>query len=195
MGTVNHPHAMSELGAARMTELWWVLTLRGAVAIALGMIALLRPMTALFALVLVFAAYNVVEGLFSIIQAVRGARYRGRWWWPTLHAVVALTVAAVAILFPEITALIFTTLLIAWALINGILALASASRTGRAHGREWLIASGVVSLILAALLMAWPSVGLFTLTWMFACYALAAGISMLGLAFRLRWMSSVARGT
>jgi uncharacterized membrane protein HdeD (DUF308 family) len=190
MDAVRTPPPDAAPAAAQIAELWWVLALRGGVAIALGAIALLWPVTALLTLVLLFATYNVVEALASIVVAVRGARNRRRWWWSALHALVALAAAVVAVLFPAITMVVFVILLTAWALVNGVLAIVAAFSVERAHGRGWLIASGIASLVLAALLMAWPPVGLFTLAWMFAFYALAAGISMLGLARQLRAMRS-----
>lgn len=182
------PPARRRPDAAPSADLWWVLALRGGVAIALGMIALLWPITALITLIFVFAAYNVVEGLFSVILALRAARNRERWWWSALHGAVALVTAAAVVTFPDITILIFVALLMGWGLINGILSLVAALWFKRSPGRGWLVASGFASLLLTALLIAWPPVGLFTLAWMFAFYALAAGVSMLGLALRLRWM-------
>ena len=175
--TVFDPLTEGDPGNAQIAELWWVVALRGALAIALGIMALIWPIATLLTLVLVFAAYCVVDGLFSIILAVRGARRRERWWWSALYAVVALAAAAIAVLYPGITMFAFVAMLVAWALLNGVFAIAAAFRLDRAHGRGWLIASGVVSLILAVLLRAWPPIGLFTLTWMFAFYALTAGVS------------------
>ncbi|KRA84057.1 hypothetical protein ASD76_08655 [Altererythrobacter sp. Root672] len=178
---------------AQIAELWWVVALRGAFAIALGIMALIWPIATLLTLVLVFAAYCIVDGLFSIILAVRGAKRREWWWWSALYAVVALAAAAVAVLYPEITMFAFVAMLIVWALVNGVFSIAAAFRLGLAYGRGWLIASGVVSLILATLLIAWPAIGLFTVTWMFAFYALTAGTTLLGLALRLRSRHSLAR--
>ncbi len=80
-------------------------------------------------------------------------------------------------------------------MFTGIFSIAAAFRLDRAHGRGWYIASGVVSLILAALLIALPGIGLFTLTWMIAFQALLAGSLLLGLAFRLRMRSAAAEAS
>ncbi|WP_082553694.1 HdeD family acid-resistance protein [Altererythrobacter sp. Root672] len=193
MRTVFDPLTERDPDIAQIAELWWVVALRGAFAIALGIMALIWPIATLLTLVLVFAAYCIVDGLFSIILAVRGAKRREWWWWSALYAVVALAAAAVAVLYPEITMFAFVAMLIVWALVNGVFSIAAAFRLGLAYGRGWLIASGVVSLILATLLIAWPAIGLFTVTWMFAFYALTAGTTLLGLALRLRSRHSLAR--
>ena len=168
MTTVLDPVTERDPDFAQIAELWWVVALRGAFAIALGIMALIWPIATLLTLVLVFAAYCVVDGVFSIILAVRGAKRRKTLWWPALYALLALAAAAVAVLYPGITMFAFVAMLIAWALLNGVLSIAAAFRLGRAYGRGWLIASGVVSLILATLLMAWPAIGL--------CWALGLGV-------------------
>ena len=179
-----------DAGTVRIANLWWAVALRGVCAIVLGTLAILWPAITLIVLVLIFAAYCIADAIFSIVLAVRGARRHVRWWWPALHALVALAAAAVALFYPDITIIAFVGMLIAWALLTGVFSIAAAFRLDRANGRWWLIASGVVSLILAVLLIAFPGVGLFTLTWMIAFQALLAGSMLLGLAFRLRMMNA-----
>lgn len=179
-----------DAGTARIANLWWAMALRGAGAVVLGTLALLWPDITLIVLVFLFAAYCVVDAVFSIILSVRGARRHDRWWWPALHALVALAAAAAAVLYTGITLIVFVAMLIAWALFTGIFSIAAAFRLDRAHGRWWYVASGVVALILAALLIAVPGIGLLTLTWMVAFQALLAGSLLLGVAFRLRMKSA-----
>lgn len=190
MATLHERLSAPAAGTARIANLWWAVALRGVGAIILGTLAVLWPGITLIVLVFLFAAYCVVDAVFSIVLAVRGARRHERWGWQALHALVALAAAATALLYPDITLIVFVAMLIAWALFTGILSIAAAFRLDRAHGRWWFIASGVVSLILAALLIALPDIGLFTLTWMIAFQALLAGILLLGLAFRLRMRSA-----
>jgi uncharacterized membrane protein HdeD (DUF308 family) len=56
---------------------WWALALRGAIAILFGLAALLRPDIALEALILLFGAYALVDGVFAIV-GVFGVRAAGR---------------------------------------------------------------------------------------------------------------------
>lgn len=173
-------------GAVRIAGLWWAMALRGVGAIVLGMLALSWPAITLFILVLIFAAYCMADAVFSIVLAIRGAKRRERWLWPALHALVALAAAAVAILYPGITTLAFIAMLIAWAMLTGVLSIVAAFRLDGAHGRWWLVASGAVSLVLAGLLIAFPAISLLTLTWMIAFQAFLVGSLLLGTAFRLR---------
>ncbi len=190
MATLHQRLFAPDAGRTRIANLWWAVALRGVGAVVLGTLALLWPAMTLLVLVFLFAAYCVVDAVFSMVLAVRGARRHERWGWPALHALVALAAAAAALLYPDITLIVFVAMLIAWALFTGVLSIAAAFRLDRAHGRWWLIASGVVALILAALLIAVPGIGLLTLTWMISFQALLGGSLLLGLAFRLRMRSA-----
>src|ERR1700759_1505739 len=57
---------------------WWAIALRGVLAIIFGAIAFILPGATMLSLVLVFAAYAVVDGVFAIISAVRSARRHER---------------------------------------------------------------------------------------------------------------------
>src|SRR5690242_19384485 len=150
----------SDSAIASIAALWWVVALRAGLAIALGLAALFWPIAALLTFVVMFAVYCIADALLAIVLAVRGVRQHSRWGWPALHALVALGAAAAALLYPGITLIVFVAMLIGWALLTGVVAIAAALRLDRAHGRWWLIASGLASLALAALLLAWPPVGL-----------------------------------
>src|SRR6202030_1266513 len=79
-------HAMSNL----LAQNWWAIALRGVFAIIFGIIALLMPGAAMLALVLLFAAYLLVDGIFAIIAGVRAARSQERWGWLIFEGIVDL---------------------------------------------------------------------------------------------------------
>ena len=51
---------------------WWATALRGLLAIGVGILAWARPEIFWASLVLVFAVYAVVDGLFAIAAAITG---------------------------------------------------------------------------------------------------------------------------
>ena len=176
----------SDASNSRIAELWWVVALKGASAMVLGALAVLWPSITLIILALIFAAYCVVDAVFSIVLAVRSAKSHERWWWSALNALVALAAAAAAIFYPGLTVLAFVVVLAAWALISGAVSIIAAFRLKRDHGRWWLILIGVVSVILGVVLVALPGLGLSALTWMIAFQSWLAGGALLALAYQLR---------
>jgi uncharacterized membrane protein HdeD (DUF308 family) len=174
--------AMSQMLARN----WWVLALRGVLALIFGIIALLLPGVTIAALVMLFAVYMLVDGVFAIIVGARAAQRHERWGLLILEGVVDLIAAAVAIIWPLATIVAFVILMAAWAIVSGALMFAAAFRLHLEHGRWLLGFSGAASVIWGFLLLMWPLVGAVVLTWWMGAYALVFGISLLILAFRLR---------
>jgi uncharacterized membrane protein HdeD (DUF308 family) len=172
--------------SAALARNWWAVALRGVFAILFGIVALLMPGVTLAALVLLFAAYMLVDGIFTIVAAVRAARRHERWGWLVLEGIADLAAGAIALLWPLITVVAFIYLLAAWAIVSGALMTAAAFRLHILHGRGWMLFGGVVSLIWGVLLIVWPLTGALVLTWWLAAYALFFGGALLVLAFRLR---------
>src|SRR4051812_1711356 len=65
--------------AAIFARHWWILALRGVAAIAFGVLAWFWPEITLIVLVTLFGAYALVDGIFSLITAVRGRSREPRW--------------------------------------------------------------------------------------------------------------------
>jgi uncharacterized membrane protein HdeD (DUF308 family) len=87
---------------------------------------------------------------------------------------------------PGLTVLALVLIIAAWAIITGALELVAAFRLDIQHGRIWLAASGVASIVLGGLLIVAPLAGAVVLTWWLGAYALVFGAALLVLAFRLR---------
>jgi len=172
--------------SARLAENWWAIALRGLAAIAFGIIALLLPGVTIAALLLLYGAYMLADGVLAIIAAVRAARHHERWGWLVLEGIVDFIAGGIAFVWPLVTVLAFVYLLGAWGILSGALLVAAAFRLNVPHGR-WLMGfGGVVSIIWGVLLMVWPLTGALVLTWWIAGYALFFGAALLALAFRLR---------
>ena len=52
---------------------WWLLALRGLVAVVFGVLTLFNPAASLAVLVLFFGAYAMVDGIFAIIAGAQRA--------------------------------------------------------------------------------------------------------------------------
>lgn len=172
--------------SALLAQNWWAIALRGVFAIMFGIIALLMPGVTLAALVLLFAVYMLVDGIFAIVAGVRAARRHERWGALLLEGVADLIASAIAFLWPLVTVLAFVILMAAWAIVSGALLLTAAFRLHVTHGK-WLMGfGGVVSIVWGVLLLAWPIAGAVVLTLWMGAYALVFGVTLLVLAFRLR---------
>lgn len=171
---------------AVLAENWWLFALRGVLAIAFGFAAFLMPAATMLALVLVFAAYSVIDGIFCVVLAVRGARRRERWGLLLLNGVVGIAIGIAAAILPGLTVLVFVLMVAAWALMSGALMLGAAMGLRVSHGRWLLVFGGIASIIFGVLLFANPLIGAVVLTWWMGAYALVFGVTLTALAFKLR---------
>jgi uncharacterized membrane protein HdeD (DUF308 family) len=165
---------------------WWAAAIRGASAIVLGVLAIVLPDLTLLGLVIIFAVYCLVDGVFAIVLAIRGARRHQRWAWLALGGVLSLAAAAVALFYPFVTILVLVILFAVWALVSGTTSIAAGASLSRSHGRWWLIAAGVVAIAAGLLMIFLPTLGMLTLIYLVAFQCLFSGIAWLALAFRLR---------
>ncbi len=175
-----------DLLIAMLARNWWATGIRGVVGILFGLVALFLPGATMLSLVLLFAAYIFVDGVFGIVSAVRAARAHERWGLLVLEGLVDNAVAAIAVLWPGITVVAFVFLVAFWAILTGVLELAAAIRLVFIDGRGWLIFGGVVSVLYGALLIVAPMIGAVVLTWWLGAYALVFGVCLVVLAFKLR---------
>ncbi|MBP2703111.1 HdeD family acid-resistance protein [Microbispora sp. RL4-1S] len=169
-----------------MAAHWWAPALRGVLAILFGLIALVWPGITLLALVLVFAAYAVVNGVVTLMQAARGHTGRSR-AWIGVSGLISLLVGLIAFLWPGITALALLLVIAFWFVVTGIVEIVAAVGLRRRIEGEWVLAlNGVVSVVFGLLLFVWPATGALAVVWLIGLSAVAIGVSLLVLAFRLR---------
>ena len=204
METTPYP-TQSEIGEDPLLQRnWGWLVLRGVLALALGILAILFPASALFAFTLVFAAFAFVDGIFSLISGVKGARRKEeRWGALILRGLVGILVGALFVLMPYVAtisyALASLALLAAWSIFTGALEIAAAVRLRKEIRGEWLLGlSGLLSVLLGAaipfVIIRYPAATILSVGWMIGIYALAVGIILLVLGFKLRRSSGQQEG-
>ena len=194
-GSGTSPRVLSmDAMSAALARNWWAMALRGVAAILFGLAAFFLPLVTIGSLVLVFAAYMLVDGVLAIAAGVRAAARHERWGLLILEGVVNLVAGVAAFALPGLTLLVLITLLGVWSVVSGGLMLLAAFRLHGGHGRWLLALGGLVSIVWGVLLFFSPIVGALVLTWWLGAYALAFGVLLLILAFQLRGKRDVAGG-
>jgi uncharacterized membrane protein HdeD (DUF308 family) len=166
---------------------WWVLALRGLVAILFGLAALFWPGLILAVLIVFFGAYALVDGVLAVITAFRSSGRGMRRSLLLIEGAIGILFGLVALFWPNHTALALLYLIALWAILSGIARIAMAIMLRREIENEWSIAlSGVLSVILGIVLVLLPGAGLLAYTWLIGLLALALGIALIYYAFRVR---------
>jgi uncharacterized membrane protein HdeD (DUF308 family) len=167
---------------------WWALALRGTIAILFGLAALLRPGIAVEALILLFGACALVDGVFSIVGVFGGTRGGTPRWLLFIEGVAGILAGLIAFALLGLTAFLLLYLIAAWAIVTGISEIVMAIRLRKEISGEWaVIVGGAFSVLFGVILaVVGPVAGLLSLVWLIGIYAVAFGIMLLIAGFRLR---------
>lgn len=168
--------------------IWWMVLVRGVLAILFGVIVLATPGAALLALVAVYAAYAIVDGVVAIVAGLRHRRAETHWVWHVVQGVVSVAAGVIAVVWPGITVLAILLLVGIWSIVGGVSEIAEAFTMRRAGSTTWgwMLAAGVLSALFGVVLVVQPGAALVTLLWLLGVWAIAFGIVLLVWAFRLR---------
>jgi uncharacterized membrane protein HdeD (DUF308 family) len=169
------------------TGSWWALVLRGIAALVFGVVAFAWPHITLAALVLLFGAYALVDGVFSIIAGIKTHAENKRWWLLLLMGLLSVAAGVYAFVVPSITAFILLILIASWAIVTGVFQIAAAIQLRQHITGEWLLAlSGILSILFGAMLLYNPVAGALAVVWLIGAYAVVSGILLLALGIKLR---------
>jgi uncharacterized membrane protein HdeD (DUF308 family) len=179
-----------------LTRNWWALALRGLAGIIFGIIAFLWPGITLTALVLLFGAFAITDGIFAIIAAVNASGRERKWWLLLLQGILGILAGIVAFIMPGITALFLLYLIAAWAIVTGGFAIGAAIRLRKEITGEWLmVLGGIAAVLFGVLLVLFPGAGALAVVWWIGAFALVYGALLLALGLRLRsWEKELSHG-
>jgi uncharacterized membrane protein HdeD (DUF308 family) len=169
------------------TGSWWAMVLRGIAAIVFGVLAFIWPHITLSVLILLFGAYALVDGIFSIIAGIKTHSENKRWWLLLILGLLSVAAGVYAFIMPAITAIILLVLIASWAIVTGAFEIAAAIQMRKHITGEWLLAlSGIISILFGAMLLYNPVAGALAVVWLIGIYAVVSGILLLALGVKLR---------
>src|SRR5690348_3827429 len=125
-----------------LSRFWWMLALRGLIAILFGILAFILPGMTMVTLVFLFGFYALLNGVLALAHAFSAPKGHPRFGALIFSGIVSIAAGVLAFIWPGITALSLVLLIAAWAVINGIFEIATAIRLRRVIPHEWLLALG-----------------------------------------------------
>jgi uncharacterized membrane protein HdeD (DUF308 family) len=171
----------------RMSRDWWIVALQGVAAIVFGVLAIASPGITLLALVILFAAYALVDGVLALISGFRPETGGKPDWWRVAGGVIGIVAGIVAFAMPGVTAYVLLVLIAVWAISTGVTEIVAAYQLRHVIRREWLlVVDGVVAILFGAALILFPSAGALAVVWLIAAYAIVSGVILLAAAFQAR---------
>jgi uncharacterized membrane protein HdeD (DUF308 family) len=175
-----------------MLRRWsWVPIVQGVVSVLFGVACFTATNSALAALVAVFGIYAFIAGILGVYGAFTLASEHQKWFGMLVEGILGIAAAIVAFRSPGLTAQALLYVIAAWVILRGILQISTAYAFRDLVPGEWATAvSGVLSIALGFLLIAYPQQGLTAWVWVIGLYAILYGVLMVILGVNLRKLGS-----
>lgn len=161
---------------AALARNWWMVAIRGGLAVLLGLAILLLPRVGLGELVVLFGSYALLDGLWAVASALRVSPWALAAWPVALEGLAGIALGVLAFVYPWLPRELVH-LIAAWGLITGVLEIIAALRLPRDTAGHWLLLTGgASSIFLALFLIALPRAVRDYLVNAIALYALLFGV-------------------
>lgn len=167
---------------------WGLFLFEGIVLVVLGLAAIVLPVVATLAFTLVIGWLFLISGGVGLVTTFWMRNAPG-FWWALLSAIIALAAGVILIRWPISGTVSLTLVLIAFFVVEGIATLMYAfEHRAQLSGRwGWMLASGIVDLILAGIIFAGlPGTAAWALGLLVGINMLFGGTAMIGMALAAR---------
>jgi uncharacterized membrane protein HdeD (DUF308 family) len=174
--------------AASLHEHWVLYLIEGIILVILGLAAIVLPPIATLAVEIVLGWLFLISGVVGLFTTF-WMRPAPGFWWSLISAFLAIAAGIVLLLWPLSGVVSLTLVLIAFFAIEGVASIMFAFE----HKRElparwgWMLASGIVDLILAAIIFAGlPGTAAWALGLLVGINMLFGGSALIAMALHAR---------
>ena len=167
---------------------WAMFVLRGIVALALGVLAFAAPAPTLAALVFVFAAYAIFDGIVAIALGFSAPQRTS--WLLVIGGILGIVIGAYTFVNPQVTAVALVLLIGSFAIVRGVAEVGTAIWLRNYIQNAWLyVLSGIVSVVFGTYLIVAPGDGALAVIYVIGFYALFAGFTYVAMGLQLRGLN------
>ncbi len=174
--------------ATPLHEHWRLFLVEGIILVLLGLVAIVIPPIATLAVEILFGWLFLLSGVVGLITTFWMRQAPG-FWWSLVSAILGIAAGIVLLLWPLSGVLSLTLILIVFFVLEGIASIMFALEHKRElSGRwEWMLASGVVDLILAAIIFAGlPGTAAWAMGLLVGINMLFGGLTLIAMALHAR---------
>jgi uncharacterized membrane protein HdeD (DUF308 family) len=149
------PNRIGAAVAAKLHEHWKLFLVEGILLVVLGLLAILVPVVATLAVEILIGWLFLVSGVVGLITTFWMREAPG-FWWSLFSGLLGIAAGIALLASPVSGALSLTLILILFFILEGVASIMFALDHKREMSGQWgwMLASGVIDLILAAILLA-----------------------------------------
>jgi len=174
--------------SATIHKHWVLFLVEGILLTVLGMLAILLPAVASLAATLIFGWILLLSGCMGLVTTIR-ARHAPGFGWSLLSALIGLVAGVLLLARPALGTLSLTAVLIAFLMAEGVVSIfyATEHRKGFSAGWGWMLASGLLDLVLAVILLAGlPGTAVWALGVLLGVNMIVGGAALISMALQAR---------
>jgi uncharacterized membrane protein HdeD (DUF308 family) len=186
--TMNQPSGPVGAFASAIHEHWKTFLIEGIILVILGVLAIIVPQIATFAVTILIGWLFLITGAVGLYTTFHMRDMPG-FWWSLISAIISIAAGIVLLVWPLSGVLSLTFVLIAFFIIEGIATIMFAidHRTQLSSRWGWMLFSGIVDLILAGLIFAGlPSSAAWAIGLLVGINLVFGGTAMIALALAAR---------
>ena len=164
---------------------WWLVTVRGVLALLFGLVALFSPYIVIFSLITFFAFFAILSGVFILTLAFLGETdNKGL---RIFEGLIFLGAGIVVFLNPVSALGGIMIFIAAWAILSGLIQIVGAVKLRKVITNEWfMILNGVISIIFGVVLAGNLITGAGVMLMIFGVFAILSGIFTIILSFKIK---------
>ncbi len=167
----------------------WTLLLRALLALAVGILIIVRPMDSVAAFALLIAFWAIFIGISQIVESIEARAILPHWWLLLLSGVISLVFGICALYYYPGLSLTFAVVWVSyWLLLTGAIGIYSAIVERRMNAPwGWTLFFGIIGVIAGIYAIMVPPATLAAIISLISAFAIVWGIALLAAFF---WLGS-----
>jgi len=171
-----------------MASQWWLIFISGFIFIGLGLWIVLSPLQSYFTISMFLAATVCIAGLMEVMFSLINHKNLHGWGWYLAGGIIDIVVGGYLLAYPLLTMVLLPVLLGAWMLYRGIVTFSHSFslRSLGLKGWRWLLLAGIIIILLGALILVNPVLGVFNFVVWTGFAFIMSGVFRIALAIKLK---------
>jgi uncharacterized membrane protein HdeD (DUF308 family) len=176
----------------RQIKHWWLSVLLGVLLVIMGIWVIMTPIESYITLSIFFSAIIFVSGISGLIFTLGNKNRLSGWGWHLASAILDLLFGAILLMYPGLSMVILPFIVAFWFMFSGFSAIGLSGEYKRMGmgSSGWGIAFGILTIILAFIIIFKPIVGALTIVYMTGFAFMSLGIFRITMGIQLKKLGS-----
>lgn len=168
-----------------LQKAWWILLVSGLISVGIGGFLIFSPGATVSVITAIIGIFMIVAGVVRFFVAIFD-RHASERWLMLFAAIIGIVLGVVVMKNPEATIAVLVLVVAVYWLISGLVELARGITNSDSPDRALRIVFGLMSAILAVVILVWPAVTVGVFAVISGIYAVFFGVLEIIAAFQIK---------